>query len=149
MYCLSIKPFYENEEELPCSSCMTRSMNALKIDKKELELMFGLWKGVCKMRHPLPTVARIVPMWIAVWNAVKSGSDTITKLLDSTGDQIPIPSAQNMVCGRLIKLYVVVAFRCFQMITATKSVSQSASLESYRKLHLNARRSKNSCKRWR
>jgi hypothetical protein len=42
----------------------------------------ALWRSVqLTWRPPLPPITRIIPLNLAIWNAVKGGSDMITKLL--------------------------------------------------------------------
>jgi hypothetical protein len=71
--------------------------------------------------------------WVANWNAMKSGSDTISKLLASVAFKMPEQNAQCHVVGRLLLLGDVVIFHGTQQLSARKGVEQTDSLFQYRK----------------
>lgn len=125
------------QEGLPTKDiCLERAMNALEITRSELDLQFRLKRFILhSMRPPFPPVIRIVPFWIATWNANKSGSDTYSKILATVGIHIPIRPedglAQPVVVGQEKLMMAGVVFRCFQKSTATKSVSESGCLARY------------------
>jgi hypothetical protein len=53
-----------------------------ELDSSTFFQWLTLWRIVrLTWRPPLPPIARIIPLNLAIWNAVKGGSDTITKLL--------------------------------------------------------------------
>ncbi len=132
LYQFILKPFYE-EDSIPDDEVTERALNSLKVDRKEMELLFGLWKFVSSnMRYPLPPIARIVPRWISAWNAYKSGSDTITKLLDEAPAHLPVLTPQTAVVARILSIAAVVILRCYQLATANKTVKESPSIRAYR-----------------
>ena len=133
LYDFLLKEFYNEAARLPQDPCLDYALRSLKIDRGALEQMFKLWHSVLtKLKMPLPPVSRIVPMWVATWNAIKSGSDTMTKLLDSVPALIPARSAQSVVIARLSFLLGIVGFRSYQICTARFEVSKYASLAGYR-----------------
>ena len=48
-----------------------------------LQCTDNLWKEMTLQPLPMPPLERIIPSIHAYWNTVKSGSDMITKLLES------------------------------------------------------------------
>jgi hypothetical protein len=63
---------------------------------------------------PLPALARIVPLVISTWNALKGGGDTITKLLDRCKEQVGIRSECVMALARLLLYFAVLFHRINQ-----------------------------------
>ena len=47
-----------------------------------------------KIGYPLPPMERIIPLVFSTWNAMKSGSDTISKLFAHEPHNIPADEAQ-------------------------------------------------------
>ena len=134
LYGFLLQDFYREPARLPQDPCLHYAIRSLKIDVAALEQMFKVWHSVVtKLKMPLPPVIRIVPMWVATWNAIKSGSDTMTKLLDSVPARIPARSAQSVVVSRLSFLLSIVGFRTYQMCTARWEVSKYTSLATYRR----------------
>ena len=63
---------------------------------------------------PLPSLARIIPIFHASWNAVKSGSDTTTMLVDkcaSLKSPVPHTNCNSRMCGRIIMVLLVLFHR--------------------------------------
>ena len=89
---------------------------------------FGLWKEMFLSKHrrplPMPSLRRIIPSSHAFWNAVKSGSDTCTKLMDSC--RLIVPNAhsncETRASSRIIMLGFVAIHRLRQMFTSSKSL---------------------------
>jgi hypothetical protein len=69
-------------------------------------------------RPPLPPIARIIPLNLAIWNAVKGGSDTITKLLWMQKYAPPSKLPQASVMSRILLLSLACIHRLNQVATA-------------------------------
>jgi hypothetical protein len=124
-----------SDHELPENdSCLEQALNSLCIEKEEFEQQFKMWcfVGQC-LNTPIPPVVRIVPFWVAVWNAMKSGSDTYSYLLAQIGFHVPEESSQAHIVGHFLKLIAAVMHRCYQKLTAKKTVAEVGSLFRYRK----------------
>jgi len=64
--------------------CLEHALEIVKMSKEEFNEFFSLWKfASTKLDLPLPRTSRLIPYVCAAWNAFKSSSDMITKLLDT------------------------------------------------------------------
>ena len=94
-----------------------KKLKDLKMGQESFYCFFGFWRvlnGYCHRKHdnvrwPIPKTARIVPINVAAWNALKGGSDTITKLIELCQEQVGVRSENNIACARLL-LYFGVTF---------------------------------------
>ena len=69
----------------------------LNIDTTHTEV--GKVKQFTDYVFPLPEIARIVVLSVPLWNALKSGGDSLTKLLDNHQERVGIRSVNNMACA--------------------------------------------------
>ena len=103
LYNFCLKWAYDNTESKP--KLLDQALNTVTVTRHEFDQMFAMWHFLSnKMTLPIPPVSRIIPLVLAVWNAMKGGSDTITKLLDSIGLVVPIESPCTIVDARLFLL---------------------------------------------
>ena len=123
------KPDYNIEED----SIVCRAIQSLGMDMADFKVQLELWRFFStKMDLPVPDIARIVPLVIAVWNAYKGGSDSLTKLIDSVGFQVPVNQSQPVVVGRLLLMLMLTYFRSLQVCTM-KDFKSYKSLRSCRR----------------
>jgi len=80
---------------------------------------------------PLPPTERIIPLIFSIWNADKSGSYTISKLLAKLHYNIPSHHPQAEAIARTIETITVVCFRSSQ-IAGARTDLQYPSLKHYR-----------------
>lgn len=90
-----------------------------------------LWKAICDLPNPIPSFHRLIPAICAFWNAVKSGSDTTTKLMDDRSLFVPYVNCESVACSRLLMLTFVCCHRLNQIITASPDLNYP-SLRHYR-----------------
>ena len=93
----------------------------VKMSKHAFQCYLGLWRelNVTKeMEYPLPPIARIVPLVVAIWNTLKGGGDTITKLDDICQERLGIRTESNVATARDLLNLGVVFHRCNQMISS-------------------------------
>ena len=83
-----------------------KSLKSLKLDEESFKFKLGLWRVLNidytnKKRiiqasrtipYPLPPTVTINPLSIAMWDSLKGGGDTITKLIDNVQERIGIRS---------------------------------------------------------
>jgi hypothetical protein len=96
-----------------------------------LQCTSNLWKEMTLQPLPMPPLERIIPSIHAYWNAVKSGSDTTTKLLDSCLVLMPHTTCKSVASTRLIGLILVLIHRLIQLFTAKSEPSVYPSLMHY------------------
>jgi hypothetical protein len=101
------------------------------LDSSTFFQLLTLWSIVrLTWRPPLPPIARIIPLNLAIWNAVKGSSDTITKLLWTCKYSPPSHMPQASVTSRILLLSLTCIHRLHQVATSkldTKSKYQSLS----------------------
>jgi hypothetical protein len=79
----------------------------------------ALWRIVqLTWLPPLPPIARIIPRNLSNWNAVKGGSDTITKLLWTVMNHPPNDHPQSAVVSRILLLAFISIHRLNHIATA-------------------------------
>lgn len=106
---------------------LTRALENRKIPRESFDQLLEMSRFLdTKMTLPLPPIARIVPFVCATWNALKGGSDTITKLLDSIGFRIPKPQQTpcGIVTGRYFLIFGIAGFRENQIMTSKNSIKE-------------------------
>ena len=93
----------------------------------------NLWLSMCMLPKPFPSFRRLIPAIYAFWNAVKSGSDTTTKLMDDCSIQIPKchMNAETVAITRLVQFVNVLNHRLIQAFSANPDL-QYPSLTHYR-----------------
>jgi hypothetical protein len=92
----------------------------------------GLWQLVrLTWRPPLPLIARIIPLNLAIWNAVKGGSDTIAKLLWMNKYSPPSDLPQASVTSRILLLSLMCVHCLHQVATSKLDVRKKYQLLSH------------------
>ena len=95
----------------------------------------NLWNTVFQMPLPLPSLHRIIPAIYAYWNAVKSGSDTTTKLMDGCILRFP-KSYQNPITvavNHIFELMIVLVHRLQQTFFIPDDLDLIRDLQTMRK----------------
>ena len=100
-------------------------------DDEAIEGSVNLWLSLNAQELPLPPILRLIPGICAYWNAVKSGSDTTTKLMDDRALYPPHVNCETIATTRLLLLAVVLIHQCNQIINAQKDLPYP-SLAHYR-----------------
>jgi hypothetical protein len=101
-------------------------------DDEALEGSANLWLSLISQPLPMPSLTRLIPAVCAYWNAVKSGSDTTTKLMDDRVLYPPHVNCETIACTRIILLAFVLIHRLIQMDTAKKELDSYPTLSHYR-----------------
>ncbi len=96
---------------------------------------FYLWRYVCnKLDLPIPQLERIIPFVLSQWNAIKGGSDTITKLLCLNMYDPPCNTPQSHAIARMILLGCVILHRLNLFFTSKEDLDEGyPSLKRFRK----------------
>jgi len=96
---------------------------------------FYLWTYVCKkMILPIPQLERIIPLVLSQWNAIKGGSDTITKLLCLNLYDPPCNTPQSHAIARMFLLGCVLIHRLNSFFKAKEDLDKTyPSLKHFRK----------------
>jgi hypothetical protein len=88
-----------------------------------------------EMEHPLPPARRIIPLIHSVWNVKKTASDTITKMIDGSGNRIipPIPysNANTLTAARTLN-YALVSYHKLRQFFSAKRDLPYASILHFR-----------------
>ena len=91
------------------TSCVLSSKRreSLKITEHAFQCYLGLWRALnvnppTDIYFPLPPLARIIPLTVAVWNSLKGGGDTLTKLVDICQERIGIRSEVLAASSRIL-----------------------------------------------
>ena len=101
-------------------------------DDEALEGSANLWLSLISQPLPMPSLTRLIPAVCAYWNAVKSGSDTTTKLMDDRVLYPPHVNCETIACTRVILLAFVVIHCLIQMNSAKKELDTYPTLSHYR-----------------
>ena len=137
-----LRQFYQPGMNVPdppkkwMDAFLTAKLRSLKMDKASFKYHLGLWRvlnididapdGVVRVQSdyvlPLPPTVRIVPLSIALWNALKGGGDTCTKLLDNCQERVGIRSECIMACARLLLYFAIIFHRANQWCNAKKDL---------------------------
>lgn len=152
-----LKLFYEPGDvpELPekwINALKSPKLKYLKMDSDSWKYAISIWrilnidydsKDGCKItphfHYPLPPIVRIVPLIISMWNALKGGGDTITKLLDGCKEQVGIRSECVMASARLFLYFSIMFHRLHQWCNAKVDLDFYPSAEHAR--YANSKRS--------
>lgn len=109
-----------------------RTLPSIK-DDDALHGSANLWLSFMAMKLPTPSLIRIIPAVCAYWNAVKSGSDTTTKLMDDRNMYPPHVNCETIASTRLISIAFVLIHRISQSITSKADLDNNyGSLARYR-----------------
>jgi len=77
--------------------------------------VFHLWEHMCSKDLPLPPLHRLIPLIHSYWNAVKSGSDVITKLFEGCRFMHPHTNCNSRAVYRQLLVAIVVIHRLIQV----------------------------------
>lgn len=123
---------YEREAPFPKEEVEEALKSFKNVDYDSFIGLFYLWRFVStRLSLPIPRLQRIVPSVVSHWNAIKGGSDTITKLLWSNKHDPPSQSTQSRAISRMLMLCAVIVHRLYHICTS-KAVEQYPSLRSFR-----------------
>ena len=100
-----------------------KSLKSLNLDEESFKYKLGLWRVLNiditnkdrrirtsrTIRYPLPPTVTINPLSFAMWDSLKGGGDTITKLIDNVQERIGIRSDNTTATARLL-MYFAIAF---------------------------------------
>ena len=92
---------------------------------KDVDTLNGsanLWLSIYTQPLPLPSLIRLIPAICAYWNAVKSGSNTTTKLMDDQIIYPPFVNCKTMASSRFILLLFVQIHCIIQMLTSKEDL---------------------------
>ena len=127
---------YKEEQSLPIKLPedileIGKSLPQIK-DDDALNGTANLWLSLMSKTLPMPSFVRLIPAVCAYWNAIKSGSDTTTKLMDDRVLYPPHVNCETIASTRLILILFVIIHRLIQMITAKDNLDAYPTLAHYR-----------------
>ena len=95
---------------------------------------FYLWKRIMSMSLPLPVLLRIIPIYCAYWNQVKSLSDTSTLFMEECKIVVPTvyTNASTIAASRIIQLLFVTVHRLCHIVSSKDTNDNYGTLERYR-----------------
>jgi hypothetical protein len=150
-YTQDLKIFYEPGDDVPelpekwVNAFKSPKLKYLHMDSESWNYSISIWRvlnidisadeaGVAqkKIKFPLPALARIVPMVISLWNSLKGGGDSITKLLDGCKEKIGMRTECIMASARLILYFAVMFHRLHQWCNAKNDLNFYYSAEHAR-----------------
>ena len=132
MYKTALSWAYESETPLPKEDLEGVLKNYKNVDFNSFISYFYLWRFVStRMPSPIPVLKHIVPSVVSHWNAIKGGSETITKLILLNKYDPPSNSTQARAIGRMLLLGSVIIHRVNQIITS-KEAEKYPSLKHFR-----------------
>ncbi len=101
------------------------------VDYKSFDGVFYLWRFVSScLPLPIPRL-QIIPSVMSHWNAIKEGSDTITKLIWLNMYDPPSRSTQAQAIAKML-LFISVVIHCLNHICSSKAVDQYPSQRHFR-----------------
>lgn len=110
---------------------IARTLPQIK-DDQAIEGSANLWLSLISQSLPMPSFVRLIPAVCAYWNAVKSGSDTTTKLMDDRILYPPHVNSETIASTRLLVLSHVIIHRITQILTAKEDLDVYPSLAHFR-----------------
>jgi len=133
MYRLSIyflyerprEPFELKEEQ---HEILTRVLPTIKaagasIDMHSFEQFIKIWRMIRLVwPKPLPPLTKMIPLLYSVWNSMKGGSDTITKMIWSANYSPPCHTPQANGIARMFLLLFIQCHRANQVATSKQSM---------------------------
>ena len=122
-----LKKFYVPSKRVPDvpedwkNAFKYKSLKSLNLDEESFKFKLGLWRVLNldylnkerKIRasktipYPLPPTVTINPLSIAMWDSLKGGGDTITKLIDNVQERIGIRSDNTTATARLLMYFAI------------------------------------------
>ena len=127
LYVAGLRWAYEPEYPMPTDCQVEAEIKAnpkLKLDVHTWHQWVQIFKSIMNdIGYPLPPTERIIPLIFSSWNAGKSGSDTISKLLAKCHYNIPSQHAQAEAVARMIQTITVVCLRSCQIAGAKPDLS--------------------------
>ena len=145
LYSTSLKWVYESnpdDDEWPAED-ITASLSRLqnKASKKGINIDYEssylafirIWKFVLgEMNLPVPQLERIIPIVFSLWNTLKGGSDTLTKLMAHEDCRLPTKDPQAFAIGRMLKLILTAVHRMSQIMGAKDDINWYQDMLHYR-----------------
>ena len=107
-------------------------VDGVALDEHSFFMEVATYKDASRLSFPLPQIIRIIPLIFAIWNAIKGGSDSITKMLWHCAYSTPTDDNQSNATGRLLMLHFVLLLKMWQLSTAKEDLNKYDSLEQYR-----------------
>ena len=103
-----------------------------RVDFESFDQMIKIWRVLRLVwPKPLPPISKLIPLIYAIWNAMKGGSDTITKLIWSAMYAPPNHLPQAHAIARMFLLVFIQIHRSNQIGTS-KSTMPYKSLRHFR-----------------
>ena len=96
----------------------------LKMDKHMFQCRLSLWRAAHvnppdELHFPIPPLARFLPLTVAVWNTLKGGGDTLTRLSDICQERMGVRSENLVACTRIFLNAGLVFHRCNHYVQLT------------------------------
>jgi hypothetical protein len=87
-----------------------------------------------KLVHPVPPCKTMVPLIFSIWNALKSGSDTLTKIMSHHQPNVPRKGPQAVAVQRNLMIVAGTMHRILQHVEAKEDLENNyGTLEHYRR----------------
>ena len=126
--------------ELVQEAFKNEKLKDLKMTDEAFLTFFGLWwrvnvpleDGTDAVYFPIPKTARMVPIVVAIWNAMKGGVDAATQNLERCQEKVGVRSENNTVCARILLYHALVFHRIYQAISATKEIDDYPTIHHFR-----------------
>jgi len=133
LYCMSISFLYESPTEpFNPSQEQTETLNRVlptikaagaSVDMHSFLQFVKIWRVIRLVwPKPLPPISKLIPLLFSTWNAMKGGSDTITKLIWSANYSPPCPTPQANGIARMFLLLFIQCHRSNQIATSKPSM---------------------------
>jgi len=123
----TLAPFWDNSEDVPYlwplvkNAFKSDKLKSLNISEHAFQCYFGLWREInvkCSVHYPLPPIARIIPLIVSIWNSVKGGGDTLTRLDNNCQERLGIRTMVTIASSRILLNLGLVFHRCIQMVSS-------------------------------
>ena len=136
----TLKPFYavdENDRDtvpdlwnLVEEAFKDPQLKHIKMSKHAFQCYLRLLRALnvtMELQLPLPPIAWIVPLVVAIWNTLKAHGDTITKLDDISQERIGVRT-ENNVATAWDMLHLGVVFHCVHQMISSKDPDEYPTL---------------------
>ena len=135
LYLRGLRWAYEPGQPMPTDCQVENEIKAnpkLKLDLHTWHQAIQIFKSIQNdVGYPLLPIKRFIPLVYSTWNAAKSGSDTISKLIAKSPYNIPCDFAGAQAIARMLEIATIVCFRASQIASANPDLSYP-SLRHYR-----------------
>jgi hypothetical protein len=126
--------YLPDDNPLPKEDIEQVLVNHKTLDMESFLGNFYLWQYVCeKLPLPIPQLEWVIPFTLSQWNAIKSGSDIITKLLLLNMYDPPCNATQSHAIAQMILLGCVVVHHLNHFFTAKDNLEEYPSLKHFHK----------------